>query len=179
MELPGYHDHRIGPEPRSFWTRYVFSQDHKVIALQYTVTALLVGAIGMVLSWAIRLELAFPGTLDPGRYYQAMTLHGMIMGSSTSSRPCSWGGLATSSSPSCSGRGTWPTPSSTCSPTGSTSSPFWCSWPPSSSPAAPRGPAGPSTPPGHHPGHPGIRLGDPPHAGLPPPLHRGRHHGGA
>lgn len=79
MEFPGYHDHRIGPEPRGFWSRYVFSQDHKVIAIQYTLTALLVGAIGMALSWAMRLELAFPGVLDAGRYYQAMTLHGMIM----------------------------------------------------------------------------------------------------
>ncbi|WP_413217257.1 hypothetical protein ACLWNE_00235 [Thermus oshimai] len=68
MEHKSYHDHRIGPEPRSFWTRYVFSQDHKVIAIQYMVTALLVGALGMALSWAMRLELAFPGTLDAGQY---------------------------------------------------------------------------------------------------------------
>jgi len=79
---PGYHDHYVGPEPKSWWTKYVFCQDHKVIAFQYALTALFIGFVGMVLSWGIRLQLGFPGQfsfITPGSYYQAVTLHGMIM----------------------------------------------------------------------------------------------------
>ena len=36
-------------EAQSFWTRYVWSQDHKVIAVQYACTAITVGVIGVVL----------------------------------------------------------------------------------------------------------------------------------
>ncbi len=65
-----------------FWTKYIFSQDHKVIAIQYTITALLIGLFGLVLSWVLRLQLGFPGSfqfLNPGSYYQILTQHGMIM----------------------------------------------------------------------------------------------------
>lgn len=68
--------------PYSFWTRYVWSQDHKVIAIQYTVTAMAVGLVALVLSNLMRLQLGFPGLLpfvDAARYYQYLTLHGMIM----------------------------------------------------------------------------------------------------
>ena len=68
--------------PQSFWTKYIFSQDHKVIAIQYTITALLIGLFGLVLSWLLRLQLGFPGAfqfLNPGSYYQMLTQHGMIM----------------------------------------------------------------------------------------------------
>lgn len=74
--VPGSH------EPGSFWSRYVFSQDHKVIALQYSITALLMGGLGMALSWMLRLQLGFPGSFEvvhPANYYQALTQHGMIM----------------------------------------------------------------------------------------------------
>ena len=79
---PGYHDHYVGPEPKSWWTKYVFCQDHKVIGMQYAVTALFIGFVGMVLSWGMRLQLGYPGQfafIDPARYYQAVTQHGMIM----------------------------------------------------------------------------------------------------
>ena len=36
-------------EPRSFLTRYVWSQDHKVIAVQYACTAIAVGVVGLSL----------------------------------------------------------------------------------------------------------------------------------
>lgn len=81
-EHQGHQEDHEHHEPQSFWTRYVFSQDHKVIAIQYTVTALLVGAVGLVLSWLIRWQLAFPGSVDfinPSTYLQYMTQHGMIM----------------------------------------------------------------------------------------------------
>ncbi|HEV7717795.1 MAG TPA: cbb3-type cytochrome c oxidase subunit I [Arsenicitalea sp.] len=68
--------------PHSWWTRYVFSQDAKVIALQYAATALSIGLVALVLSWLMRLQLAFPGALpfiDANAYYQFITMHGMIM----------------------------------------------------------------------------------------------------
>ena len=66
----------------SFWTRYVWSQDHKVIAIQYSLTAIFAGLVALVLSWVMRVQLGFPGAIDaidPEVYYQAMTMHGMIM----------------------------------------------------------------------------------------------------
>ncbi|MDN0082817.1 cytochrome c oxidase subunit I [Crenobacter sp. SG2305] len=68
--------------PQSFWTRYVWSQDHKVISIQYTITAILIGLVGLVLSNLMRLQLGFPGLvpfIDPAHYYQFVTMHGMIM----------------------------------------------------------------------------------------------------
>ncbi len=73
------HDHH---EPRSFITRYIWSQDHKVIAIQYGVTAIFVGVIAMMLSWLMRIQLGFPHSvslIDPNAYYQFVTMHGMIM----------------------------------------------------------------------------------------------------
>jgi cytochrome c oxidase subunit I len=69
-------------EPRSFWTRYVWSQDHKVIAVQYACTAIAVGLVGLLLSNLMRLQLGFPGQfefINAERYYQYVTMHGMIM----------------------------------------------------------------------------------------------------
>ncbi|QEY63264.1 cytochrome c oxidase subunit I [Metapseudomonas lalkuanensis] len=69
-------------EPKSFLTRYIWSQDHKVIAIQYSLTAIFVGLIALVLSGLMRMQIGFPGSLefmDPSTYYQAMTMHGMIM----------------------------------------------------------------------------------------------------
>ena len=68
--------------PHSWWTKYVFSQDAKVIAIQYSGTAIAIGLVGLVLSWLMRLQLGFPGTFDfitPEAYYQFITMHGMIM----------------------------------------------------------------------------------------------------
>ena len=69
-------------EPKSFLTRYIWSQDHKVIAIQYALTAIFVGLIALVLSGLMRMQIGFPGSLefmDASAYYQAMTMHGMIM----------------------------------------------------------------------------------------------------
>ncbi|GAU82089.1 alternative cytochrome c oxidase polypeptide CoxN [Bosea sp. BIWAKO-01] len=68
--------------PRSWVTKYVFSQDAKIIAIQYSLTALAIGLVALVLSWLMRLQLGFPGLvsfIDPERYYQLITMHGMIM----------------------------------------------------------------------------------------------------
>ena len=67
---------------KSWVTKYVFSQDAKVIAIQYSFTAIAIGLIGLVLSWLMRLQLGFPDIFDfiePGDYYQFITMHGMIM----------------------------------------------------------------------------------------------------
>src|SRR5438552_3366646 len=68
--------------PKSWVTKYVFCQDAKVIAIQYSITALSIGLVALVLSWLIRLQLAFPSSLSaigPGDYLQFITMHGMIM----------------------------------------------------------------------------------------------------
>ena len=70
-----YHAH-------SFWTKYVFCQDAKVIAIQYSGTAVVIGMVGLVLSWLMRLQLGFPETfsfISPESYLQFVTMHGMIM----------------------------------------------------------------------------------------------------
>ena len=74
-ELDLYH-------PKSWVTKYVFSQDAKVIAIQYGLTATAIGLVALVLSWLMRIQLAFPGLLpfiDADHYYQFITMHGMIM----------------------------------------------------------------------------------------------------
>jgi cytochrome c oxidase subunit 1 len=68
--------------PHSFITKYIWSQDHKVIAIQYGLTAISVGIVALVLSGMMRLQLGFPDTfsfIDPSEYLQFVTMHGMIM----------------------------------------------------------------------------------------------------
>ena len=68
--------------PHSWITKYWFSQDHKVIAIQYGITAIGVGLIALALSALMRLQLGFPDAfdfIDPQAYYQFITMHGMIM----------------------------------------------------------------------------------------------------
>ena len=48
---------------KTWVTKYVFSQDAKVIAIQYAVTATAIGLVALVLSWLMRLQLGFPGTV--------------------------------------------------------------------------------------------------------------------
>ncbi|MEP1471094.1 MAG: cbb3-type cytochrome c oxidase subunit I [Halieaceae bacterium] len=69
-------------DPQTFITKYVWSQDHKVIAIQYGSTAIFVGLVALVLSGLMRLQLGFPDTfdfIDPSAYLQFVTMHGMIM----------------------------------------------------------------------------------------------------
>lgn len=68
--------------PHSFITKYIWSQDHKVIAIQYSITAIFVGLVALVLSALMRLQLGFPDQfsfIDPSAYLQFVTMHGMIM----------------------------------------------------------------------------------------------------
>ncbi len=69
-------------DPQTFITKYIWSQDHKVIAIQYGLTAIAVGLLAMGLSVMMRLQLGFPESfsfITPEEYYQYVTLHGMIM----------------------------------------------------------------------------------------------------
>jgi cytochrome c oxidase subunit I len=68
--------------PKSWITKYVYSQDAKVIAIQYSLTAMAIGVVALVLSWLMRLQLGFPGVFSfiaVDNYYQFITMHGMIM----------------------------------------------------------------------------------------------------
>ena len=68
--------------PKTFIGKYIWSQDAKVIAIQYGVTAIGIGLVALVLSWVMRLQLAFPhefSFIDPSNYLQAVSMHGMIM----------------------------------------------------------------------------------------------------
>jgi cytochrome c oxidase subunit 1 len=69
-------------DPDTFITKYVWSQDHKVIAIQYSLLAIGVGLVALVLSGMMRLQLGFPDTfhfITPNNYLQFITMHGMIM----------------------------------------------------------------------------------------------------
>ena len=68
--------------PKNFITKWIFCQDAKVIGIQYSITAISIGLVALVLSWGMRLQLGFPETfsfLGPATYYQSVTMHGMIM----------------------------------------------------------------------------------------------------
>src|SRR5215831_5055523 len=67
--------------PKTWVGKYVWSQDHKVIAVQYMITAIAIGVVALVLSDLMRLQIGFPGSigLTPEKYYQFITIHGMIM----------------------------------------------------------------------------------------------------
>jgi cytochrome c oxidase subunit 1 len=82
--------------PTSFIRKHVFSLDHKVIGKQYYALALVAALTGMVLSWFMRIHLAWNnaaipglqllsktgapgGLMTPEYYLQLMTMHGTIM----------------------------------------------------------------------------------------------------
>lgn len=75
-----------GHHRESFWSKYLFSTDHKVIGIQYILTGLAMAAVGGFLAYVFRVNLAFPGTsiplygeLGPQQYNALVTNHGMIM----------------------------------------------------------------------------------------------------
>ena len=45
----------------TFITKYIFCQDHKIIAKQFLITGMLMGIVGMVMSLLFRLQLSNPG----------------------------------------------------------------------------------------------------------------------
>ena len=80
----------------SFITKYVFSQDHKMIAKQFLITGIVWAIIGGLFSVIFRLQLGYPettfpwledflghwakgGKLDPEFYYSLVTMHGTVL----------------------------------------------------------------------------------------------------
>ncbi|MDJ0850564.1 MAG: cbb3-type cytochrome c oxidase subunit I [Myxococcota bacterium] len=80
---PDVHGHH---EEQSFASKYLFSTDHKIIAMQYMFTGMFMALIGGFFAYAFRMQLAFPGVSVPGfgvvgpnEYNVLVTNHGAIM----------------------------------------------------------------------------------------------------
>jgi len=80
----------------TFVTKYIFSQDHKMISKQYLITGIFMGILGVFMSMLFRLQLAYPeesfsiieaflgragegGVMTPDMYLSLVTIHGTIM----------------------------------------------------------------------------------------------------
>jgi cytochrome c oxidase subunit I len=74
------HDH-IHPAPEGFISKYIFSIDHKVIAVQYFLTGFLFFAIAGLLAELVRIQLLVPkgAIMDNNTYNGVYTLHGSAM----------------------------------------------------------------------------------------------------
>lgn len=87
------HDHH---HEESFISKYVFSQDHKMIAKQFLITGMIWAIIGGLFSVLFRLQLGYPdmtfpfledifgrwaqgGKISPDFYYALVTMHGTIL----------------------------------------------------------------------------------------------------
>src|SRR5947208_11609156 len=87
---------RSASETKGFLRRYIFSTDHKIVGIQYFFLALFAVLVGMVLSWLMRIHVAWSGlrivglehlsapgapggVITPEYYLSLMTLHGTIM----------------------------------------------------------------------------------------------------
>jgi cytochrome c oxidase subunit I len=69
------------PKAWKWYDYFTFNIDHKVIGIQYLVTAFVFYLIGGLMAIAIRAELATPDSdlLNPDLYNAFMTNHGTIM----------------------------------------------------------------------------------------------------
>jgi cytochrome c oxidase subunit 1 len=93
----GPHDaHHEHHHHESFITKYVFSQDHKMISKQFLITGIIWAMIGGLFSVIFRLQLGYPdqtfpileeflgrwakgGKLQPEFYYALVTMHGTVL----------------------------------------------------------------------------------------------------
>jgi len=92
------HDHGHAHHHEESWvSKYIFSQDHKMISKQFLITAIFMGVIAVLLSIFFRLQLGWPGEkfqilnfflgdkwapdglLDKNAYLAMVTIHGTIM----------------------------------------------------------------------------------------------------
>lgn len=88
----GHRHHRKEP----FITKYIFSQDHKMIAKQYLITGTFMGIVGVFMSLMFRIQIAWPeepnllfeallgkwapgGVMDADMYLALVTIHGTLM----------------------------------------------------------------------------------------------------
>tara|TARA_B100001093_G_scaffold43648_1_gene36989 strand:+ start:33 stop:1817 length:1785 start_codon:yes stop_codon:yes gene_type:complete len=90
-------DHHVHHHKETFITKYIFSQDHKMIAKQYLFTGVFfMGIIGILMSILMRMQIAWPeepnlifdfllggwapdGVMDADIYLALVTMHGTIM----------------------------------------------------------------------------------------------------
>ena len=54
------HDEHPHPEPTSYWKKYIFSTNHKMIGKQYMVTSIFFLFVGGFLAMLMRWQLAYP-----------------------------------------------------------------------------------------------------------------------
>ena len=69
--------------PQTFWSKYVFSLDHTVIGLQYTIASMVFLLCGFIMMMIMRWSLAYPGTPLPliGNLFSAsLAPNGVISG---------------------------------------------------------------------------------------------------
>src|SRR6056300_873509 len=91
-----HHEDHGHHHKETFVTKYIFSQDHKMIAKQYLITGLIMGFIGIAMSLLFRMQIAWPGqsfpifeallgkwapdgVMDADIYLALVTIHGTIM----------------------------------------------------------------------------------------------------
>ena len=92
------HHHEHEHHDQSFITKYIFSEDHKVIAKQFLISGIFWAIIGGAMSSLFRIQLRFPdmdltalspiignwltsqGKMDPEVYLALITMHGTNYG---------------------------------------------------------------------------------------------------
>ena len=78
VESHAHHD-----EPKGFWSKYVFSQDHKIIGIQFLFSTLIWGLVGGSLAMVVRYKLAWPHATTPevtnDFYNMLFTMHASVM----------------------------------------------------------------------------------------------------
>jgi len=62
---PAHHAHHAHQEDAGFWRTYIFSTDHKIIGIQYGLTALCFMLFGFCLMLMMRWQIAHPGEPIP------------------------------------------------------------------------------------------------------------------
>lgn len=72
---------QVHPEPQSFVRRYIFSLDHKIIGIQYLITAFVFMVLAGLLAEIIRAQLmhASGGVVSADTYNEIYTIHGSTM----------------------------------------------------------------------------------------------------
>jgi cytochrome c oxidase subunit 1 len=75
-----------GHHEEGFIKKYLWSTDHKMIAMQYLFTGIAMAVIGGFFSYVFRMQAAWPGEsvplfgrVEPGEYNALVTSHGTIM----------------------------------------------------------------------------------------------------
>src|SRR5258708_17783247 len=72
---------QVHHEPMSFWRKYIFSTDHKIIGIQFLFVSLFFLLLGGLMAMQIRWQLGFPGKPLPGGGIlpESMTSGGVIL----------------------------------------------------------------------------------------------------